>query len=84
MSLLRVMLAEALNQQDRNLAAQLYETIRSVSNLDEVGCCLIPESRDRWSIGESIDILTQVSRLCDIQTDIVRYGQKELLGISDP
>ena len=35
-SLLRVMLAEALNQQDRNLAAQLYETIRSISNLDEV------------------------------------------------
>ena len=36
LSLLRVMLAEALNQQDRNLAAQLYETIRSISNLDEV------------------------------------------------
>lgn len=37
-SLLRVMLAEALNQQDRNLAAQLYETIRSISNLDEESC----------------------------------------------
>lgn len=36
LSLLRVMLAEALNQHDRNLAAQLYETIRSISNLDEV------------------------------------------------
>lgn len=35
-SLLRVMLAQALNQQDRNLVAQLYETIRSLSNLDEV------------------------------------------------
>ena len=35
-SLLRVMLAQALNQQDRNLVAQLYETIRSISNLDEV------------------------------------------------
>ena len=37
LSLLRVMLAQALNQQDRNLVAQLYETIRSLSNLDEVG-----------------------------------------------
>ena len=34
--LLRIMLAQALNQQDRNQVAQLYETIRSVSNLDQV------------------------------------------------
>ena len=35
-ALLRMMLAQALNQQDRNQVAQLYETIRSVSNLDQV------------------------------------------------
>ena len=34
--LLRILLAQAINQQDRNLVAQLYETIRSISNLDEV------------------------------------------------
>ena len=34
--LLRIMLAQALNQQDGNQVAQLYETIRSVSNLDQV------------------------------------------------
>jgi len=36
--LLRIMLAQALNQQDRNQVAQLYETIRSVSNLDQESC----------------------------------------------
>jgi hypothetical protein len=30
------MLAQALNQQDRNLVAQLHETIRCVSLFDEV------------------------------------------------
>ena len=34
--LLRIMLAQALNQQDRNLVAQLHETIRCVSIFDEV------------------------------------------------
>jgi len=34
--LLRIMLAQALNQQDRNLVAQLHETIRCVSLFDEV------------------------------------------------
>jgi len=35
LGLLRVMLAQAINQQDRNLVAQLYETIRCLSNLDQ-------------------------------------------------
>ena len=36
LGLLRVMLAQAINHQDRNLVAQLYETIRCLANLDEV------------------------------------------------
>ena len=35
-------------------------------------------------IGESIDVLTKIPRLCDIQTDIVKYAQTELKWISDP
>jgi hypothetical protein len=35
------MLAQALNQQDRNLVAQLHETIRCVSLFDEVKIGLI-------------------------------------------
>ncbi len=34
--LLRIMLAQALNQQDRNMVAQLHETIRCIATFDEV------------------------------------------------
>ena len=36
-SLLTVMLAQAINQQDRNAAAQLRETLRCLSQFDQVG-----------------------------------------------
>ena len=37
-SLLTVMLAQAINQQDRSAAAQLRETLRCLSQFDQVGC----------------------------------------------
>ena len=36
-SLLTVMLAQAINQQDRSAAAQLRETLRCLSQFDQVG-----------------------------------------------
>ena len=36
--ILRVQLAEALNLQDRNLVAKLYETLRCLSLFDSDGC----------------------------------------------
>ena len=38
-SLLTVMLAQAINQQDRTTAAQLRETLRCLSQFDQVGPC---------------------------------------------
>jgi len=37
-SLLHIMLAQAINQQDRNAAAQLRETLRCLSHFDQDGC----------------------------------------------
>merc|ERR1719234_2799124 len=42
--LLEVMLAQALNQQDRNAAAQLRETLRCLSLFDQEGCIKLVRS----------------------------------------
>ena len=53
-SLLTVMLAQAINQQDRSAAAQLRETLRCLSQFDQVGfgdCVIVDDDGHESYLG---------------------------------